>query len=165
MGGVAYRTFIAALQVSSAHVYLTYPFVLSWSMLEAMSAGCVVIGSDTSPVREVISSGKNGLLVPFFAVDELAGRVIEALQKPERFSAVREAARRFIIDHYDAEKICVPRMRGLLDLKVPSTSSPRAVWPGRPASEWLKGSKRISRESSAPVGNGGVRRSGRTDFL
>jgi glycosyltransferase involved in cell wall biosynthesis len=153
MGGVPYQTFIAALQVSSAHVYLTYPFVLSWSMLEAMSAGCLVIGSDTSPVREVIRPGENGMLVPFFGVEELAGRVIEALQEPTRFSAIREAARRFVVDHYDAAQVCLPRMRRLLDLKARATSSPRALWPGRPAAERLKkGTRRASRKSPAPVG-------------
>jgi len=110
-----------------------------------MSAGCLVIGSDTPPVREVISSGENGLLVPFFAVEELAGRVIEALQEPTKFLAIREAARHFVVDHYDAEQICVPRMRRLLDLK----SSPRGYWPGRPASELLeKDTRRVSRNSS-----------------
>jgi glycosyltransferase involved in cell wall biosynthesis len=148
MGGVPYDTFISTLQVSSAHVYLTYPFVLSWSMLEAMSAGCLVIGSDTPPVREVINSGENGLLVPFFAVDELAERVVEALQGPERFNAMRDAARRFVVDHYDADKICVPRVRQLFDLEAAS-AAPRSVWPGRPASEWSKAKKRVSRKSSA----------------
>ncbi|HEY4282947.1 MAG TPA: glycosyltransferase, partial [Chthoniobacterales bacterium] len=128
-----------------------YPFVLSWSALEAMSAGCLVIGSDTSPVREVISSGDNGLLVPFFAVDELAGRVIEALQKPERFNAIRAAARRFVIEHYDAKQICVPRMRQLLDLKASSTSARRNVWAGRPASEWSKATRRSLQNAFAPI--------------
>ena len=133
--------------------HLTYPFVLSWSMLEAMSAGCLVIGSDTSPVREVIRSGENGMLVPFFGVEELAGRVIEALQEPTKFSAIREAARRFVVDHYDTAQICLPRMRRFLDLKTRATSSPRALWPGRPAAERLKkGTRRASRESPAPVG-------------
>ncbi|MBB4259961.1 glycosyltransferase family 4 protein [Bradyrhizobium sp. CIR3A] len=145
MGGVSYQTFIAALQVSSAHVYFTYPFVLSWSMLEAMSTGCVVIGSDTAPVREVINSGENGLLVPFFAVDELAGRVVEVLEQPTRFSALRESARRYVVDHYDAEQVCVPRMRRLLDLKGGAASSPRVIWPARPVSEWrTDGAKRAS---------------------
>jgi len=151
MGGVPYHTFITALQVSSAHVYLTYPFVLSWSALEAMSAGCLVIGSDTSPVREVISSGDTGLLVPFFAVDELAARVVEALQSPERFNAIREAARRFVIEHYDAKRICVPRMRQLLEQAVPSTPARRNVWTGRPASEWSKATRRSLQNAFASI--------------
>ena len=151
MGGVPYHTFITALQVSSAHVYLTYPFVLSWSALEAMSAGCLVIGSDTSPVREVISSGDTGLLVPFFAVDELAARVVEALQSPERFNAIREAARRFVIEHYDAKRICVPRMRQLLEQAAPSTPARRNVWTGRPASEWSKATRRSLQNAFASI--------------
>jgi glycosyltransferase involved in cell wall biosynthesis len=151
MGGVPYSTFIAALQVSSAHVYLTYPFVLSWSALEAMSAGCLVIGSDTPPVREVISSGDNGLLVPFFAVDEVAARVVEALQEPDRFYAIREAARQFVVEHFDAERVCLPQMRQLLDLKEsPSSAAARRnVWRGRSASEWPKAARR-SRKSISP---------------
>ena len=72
-GRLAYRDYLKALQVSSAHVYLTYPFVLSWSCIEALSCGCVVIGSDTTPVREVIN-GENGVLVPFFDHEQLANR-------------------------------------------------------------------------------------------
>jgi glycosyltransferase involved in cell wall biosynthesis len=149
MGGVPYNTFVTTLQVSSAHVYLTYPFVLSWSALEAMSAGCLVIGSDTSPVREVISSGDNGLLVPFFAVGELAERVVEALREPQRFRALREAARRFVIEHYDAAQVCVPRMQQLLEQTATPTSVRRNVWTGRSASEWPKASRRSSRTSAA----------------
>jgi glycosyltransferase involved in cell wall biosynthesis len=150
MGATSYQTFIAALQVSSAHVYFTYPFVLSWSMLEAMSAGCLVIGSDTAPVREVISSGQNGLLVPFFAVDELAERIIEALEQPARFSELRESARHHAIDHYDAEQVCVPRMRRLLDAWPGAVSSPRVFWPAGRASEWqTKVAKRASRSVPA----------------
>jgi glycosyltransferase involved in cell wall biosynthesis len=115
LGNVPHQTFLKALQVSSAHVYFTYPFVLSWSMLEAMSAGCLVIGSDTDPVREIIEPDYNGILVPFFAVDELAERVIEALQNPAKFKLMRDAARRYAIDHFDAEQICVPQIRRFLE--------------------------------------------------
>jgi glycosyltransferase involved in cell wall biosynthesis len=151
MGGVSYDTFLAALQVSSAHVYLTYPFVLSWSALEAMSAGCVVIGSDTAPVREVISSGDNGLLVPFFAIDELAEKVVEVLQEPDRFNAIREAARRSVIEHYDAASICIPRMRQLLDMNAPAAPARRTVWTGRPSSEWPGAARHSPRKSITPV--------------
>src|SRR5262249_3577263 len=108
-GKLPREAYLSALQISSAHVYLTYPFVLSWSLLEAMSTGCVVIGSDTAPVREVIDD-RNGMLVPFFDKDPLADRVREALDKPQRFRAMRAAARQFVVERYDAERLCVPRL-------------------------------------------------------
>ena len=79
VGRIPYDVLLQVLQVSAAHVYLTYPFILSWSMLEAMAAGALVIGSDTAPVREVIRHGHNGLLVNFFEADALAVCVIDAL--------------------------------------------------------------------------------------
>jgi len=108
-GRLPYRDYLSALQVSSAHVYLTYPFVLSWSLLEAMSSGCLVIGSDTAPVREVLND-KNGLLVPFFDFKRLAERVIEALDNPRRFDPVRIQARETILDRYDLARICLPNL-------------------------------------------------------
>lgn len=89
LGKVPYEVYKRVLQVSSAHVYLTYPFVLSWSVLEAMACGALVIGSDTAPVREVLQDGHNGLLTKFFDVDDIAAKVCFALEKPERFAAVR----------------------------------------------------------------------------
>jgi glycosyltransferase involved in cell wall biosynthesis len=101
------------LQVSSAHVYLTYPFVLSWSLIEALSTGCVVIGSDTPPVREVID-GRNGILVPFFDTDRLAAAAIEALAHPRQFADMRVRARRTVLDQYDVERKCLPQFLALL---------------------------------------------------
>jgi glycosyltransferase involved in cell wall biosynthesis len=112
-GRLPYPDYLNALQVSSAHVYLTYPFVLSWSLLEALSAGCVVIGSDTAPVREVLNS-ENGLLVPFFDVEQMAERVIEVLANPDRFQAMRTHARQSIIDRYDLRRTCLPKMLALI---------------------------------------------------
>ena len=108
-GRLPYANYLSALQVSSAHVYLTYPFVLSWSLLEAMSAGCLVIGSDTPPVREVLTD-RNGLLVPFFGIEQIAERVIEALAFPQRFQSTRAQARRTILDQYDLMRVCLPKM-------------------------------------------------------
>jgi glycosyltransferase involved in cell wall biosynthesis len=120
--------FLAALQISSAHVYFTYPFVLSWSLLEAMSAGCLVIGSDTPPVREVID-GENGVLVPFFDVPQLADRVMEALTYPRRFAKMRKAARETVASRYDLKSVCLPRLLDFYRI----TPSPRAARPARAA--------------------------------
>jgi glycosyltransferase involved in cell wall biosynthesis len=87
---------------------LTYPFVLSWSMLEAMSAGALVIASKTAPVEEVIVDGENGLLVNFFDSERLAELTIEALAAPSQFRSLREAARRTIVDRYDLKRRCLP---------------------------------------------------------
>ena len=89
-GRLAYRDYLKALQISSAHVYLTYPFVLSWSCIEALSCGCMVIGSDTTPVREVIN-GENGVLVPFFDHEQLANR--QSKHSPSRADFNRCARR------------------------------------------------------------------------
>jgi glycosyltransferase involved in cell wall biosynthesis len=112
-GRLPYPDYLTALQVSSAHVYLTYPFVLSWSLLEALSAGCLVIGSDTPPVREVLNS-ENGLLTPFFDTEQLAELVTEALTFPRRFRSVRAQARRTILDQYDLARICLPKMMSFI---------------------------------------------------
>ena len=108
LGKVSYEAFIRLLQVSRVHVYLTYPFVLSWSMLEAMSAGCLVIGSRTQPVEEVIQHGANGLLVDFFSPAEVSQRVIEALEDRRVHASIRQNARQTIVESYDLSAICLP---------------------------------------------------------
>jgi glycosyltransferase involved in cell wall biosynthesis len=122
-----YREYLRALQISSAHVYFTYPFVLSWSLLEAMSAGCMVVGSDTAPVREVIENNQNGLLVPFFDFERLADCVIHALADRDHYRAIRTRARQTILDHYDLERICLPKMTELICGKGISSSAIEAV--------------------------------------
>jgi len=112
-GSLPYDEYLKVLQISSAHVYLTYPFVTSWSLVEAMAAGCIVIGSDTAPVREVIDVS-NGLLVPFFDVDLLSKRVIEVLAGSPRFKPIRLKARQSIVERYDMTRSCVPRLFSIL---------------------------------------------------
>jgi glycosyltransferase involved in cell wall biosynthesis len=89
-------------------VYLTYPFVLSWSLLEAMSTGCAIIASDTPPVREVIEDGKTGELIDFLDVNGLAKKVIHLLENPKLRQELGARARQFAIENYDLETHCLP---------------------------------------------------------
>ena len=113
LGKVAYGELLDLFRITSCHVYLTYPFVLSWSMLEAMSTGALVVGSRTGPVEDVIVDGDNGLLVDFFDPDEIARRVAEVLAEPERFAAMRTRARQTILDRFSLEG-CVPKQVALV---------------------------------------------------
>ncbi|MFP4085011.1 MAG: glycosyltransferase family 4 protein [Desulfonatronovibrio sp.] len=114
VGRVPYNVYLDVLKVSSVHVYLTYPFVLSWSMLEAMSTQCIVTGSDTAPVREVIEHEKNGLLVDFFDVKGLAEKVIDVLAHRKEYDEIRKAARQTIKEKYDLKNICLPAQLKLI---------------------------------------------------
>ncbi len=100
-----YSEYLQVLQASSVHIYLTRPFVLSWSMLEALCTGCLIVGSDTPPVKEVIEDGVNGLLVDFFKPEQIAARVIEALDSPDKMAKIRQRARETIVDKYDLAKL------------------------------------------------------------
>ncbi|MDA7431167.1 glycosyltransferase family 4 protein [Synechococcus sp. AH-601-P06] len=114
-GKLPYEQFIPLLQLSACHVYLTYPFVMSWSLLEAMACGCAVVGSDTAPVREVIRHGYNGLLVDFFSPTDLATAVTELLRDRKRAKAFGIEARRTVESTYDLDG-CVDRQVALMDL-------------------------------------------------
>jgi len=110
LGKLPYEHYLQVLQVSSLHIYLTYPFVLSWSLLEAMSAGCVVLGSDTAPVKEVITEGDNGFLADFFDAKKLAARACELLQNRAALEQVRVNARTTVVEKYDLQSRCLPDM-------------------------------------------------------
>ena len=115
LGRIPYAKYIKLLQVSMAHVYLTYPFVLSWSMLEAMSAGCLVIGSRTPPVEEVIVDGENGLLVEFGSPMQIADAVTRVLSKPEGMGDIRKRARNAVLLNYDLRTQCLPKQIELIE--------------------------------------------------
>ncbi|MDD2761197.1 MAG: glycosyltransferase family 4 protein [Methylomonas sp.] len=108
-GTLPFEDYLKILQVSRAHIYMTYPFILSWSMLEAMSAGCLVLGSDTPPVREVLRHGENGMMFPFFDTQAMAAMAIAVLAQPEAYQALRTAARSSVQLGYDFKTVIYPK--------------------------------------------------------
>jgi glycosyltransferase involved in cell wall biosynthesis len=114
IGWLPYEQYLAVLQISSAHAYLTYPFVLSWGLLEAMASECTVIASKTPPVEEVIVDGDNGHLVDFFDTDGWARQVSSVLQNQKATTVMRRRARRYVVEHFDVNTICVPGHLALL---------------------------------------------------
>ncbi len=113
-GKLPFPQYLKVLQVSAAHVYLTYPFVLSWSLLEAMSAGCCVVASRTAPVEEVIVDGANGRLVDFFDTAAIADTVAQALARPAAQRALRGAARETVVNRFDLRTVCLPQGLALI---------------------------------------------------
>jgi glycosyltransferase involved in cell wall biosynthesis len=112
LGHVPYEHFIPLLQLSTVHVYLTYPFVLSWSLLEAMSAGCAIVASDTQPLREAITHDQTGRLVDFFDAPALAQEVSALLGDPQARARLGANARAFAQSHYDLKTVCLPQQLG-----------------------------------------------------
>lgn len=107
VGRLPYSQYLAVLQISTVHAYLTVPFVLSWSCFEAMAAGGVVVGSSTPPVQEVISDGHNGFLVDFHDAAAWADKLAECLERRDTFGALRARARETILQRYDLAH-CLP---------------------------------------------------------
>src|SRR5574344_1521612 len=103
-GALTYEEYLKLLQVSTAHVYLTVPYVLSWSLMEALSCGCCVIASSTQPINEVIKNNKNGLLFDFFNTKEQAEKIIYAINNKDKLNNMRENARLSIIKNYAVKK-------------------------------------------------------------
>jgi glycosyltransferase involved in cell wall biosynthesis len=110
VGRIPYADLLDLIRVGRAHVYLTYPFVLSWSMMEAMSLGAYVIASRTPPVEEMIEDGVTGRLVDFFDVEAWAEALIAAMAEPEAQAPIRAAARAHIVQTYDLKTVCLPRL-------------------------------------------------------
>jgi glycosyltransferase involved in cell wall biosynthesis len=115
VGRLDYYDYLNLLQVSSAHVYLTYPFVLSWSFIEAMASGCLLLGSRTPPVLEVLQDRFNGLAVDFFSHEALAERILYALERPDEMQVLRNAARSTAVEHFDLKNVLLPRWDALFD--------------------------------------------------
>jgi glycosyltransferase involved in cell wall biosynthesis len=114
-GPLLHETMLAALSLSWAHVYYTYPFVLSWSLLEAMACKCLVLGSDTPPLHDAIEHGSNGLLHDFFDVGALSQAMIDACNHPQRYAPLRSAARQTVLERFDQHSVCLPAWLRVID--------------------------------------------------
>lgn len=108
VGNLPYSKFCALLQLSRVHIYLTYPFVLSWSLLEAMSMGCAIVASDTRPLHEVICHNETGMLVDFFDPLALGKAIVQLLDDKQARLRLGSNAREFAIAHYDLTTVCLP---------------------------------------------------------
>jgi glycosyltransferase involved in cell wall biosynthesis len=114
MGRVSHADMIAALSISWAHVYYTYPFVLSWSLVEAMACECLILGSDTGPVRDAITHGETGILNDFFDVEALSRAMIDACANPHNYAKMRSQARDAALAQFDKDKVGVPAWMALI---------------------------------------------------
>ena len=116
VGTLPYGEYVKVLKASAVHVYLTRPFVLSWSMIEAMSTGCLVLGSNTAPVAEVIRDGVNGLLFDFFSPKQIADRIDEVLDHPTRMVELRKNARQTVLEKYALAKLLPKHLQLIQDV-------------------------------------------------
>jgi len=123
LGVVPYDDYLRLLQISSVHLYLTVPFVMSWSAVEALAAGCLVVASRTPPVEEFISHGRNGMLVDFFSPRALAETAARALAEPRSFAGMRAAARETVVRNYSLS-VCLPRQLAIIEEMTGSPSRP-----------------------------------------
>jgi glycosyltransferase involved in cell wall biosynthesis len=136
---VPYNLYLRVLQVSRVHVYLTYPFVLSWSMLESMSMGCALVASSTAPVREVMTHRQDGLMVDYFKKDELIGSICELLEDEALRKRLGENARRMVTETFDLNTVCLPKQIELIETVAaggkppPSAYTPLKGDPPRPS--------------------------------
>jgi glycosyltransferase involved in cell wall biosynthesis len=108
LGKLPYAEYQKVVQISRCHIYLTMPFVLSWSLLESMSMEATIVASDVAPVREAITHGETGLLCDFFKPDALADQVVDVLANPAKYDHLGSAARKHVVENYDFTTKCLP---------------------------------------------------------
>lgn len=125
-GMIPFKDYVKMLQISSVHVYLSYPFVLSWSILDAMSAGCCIVASQTAPVTEVIKDKNNGLLASFFNSNDIALKIEYALENKEKSEKIRKNARKTVLERYELGK-CLEKQVNLLIQLIDKKSSNQPV--------------------------------------
>lgn len=147
-GKLDYATYLRLLQRSDSHIYLSYPFVASWSLREALATGCAVVGSDTPPVTEFMRDGENGLIVPFLKPESVASSVLEVLEDRALASRVRKGARTYAEQHLPMDDY----LRQYRDVIGRLTATARCSTPpsGRAASSSGAHSDTYTRSESAP---------------
>ncbi|MEM8694143.1 MAG: glycosyltransferase [Pseudomonadota bacterium] len=123
LGRVPYQNLMEIIQLGRCHLYMSMPFVLSWSLLEAMSMQATVIGSDVAPTQEVIAHGENGLLVDYFKPEALADQIIDVLARPKDYAHIGPAARARVVDHYDFNTRCLPEHIRQINALVPKAKA------------------------------------------
>lgn len=114
VGKIPYAALLHLLQLATVHTYLTYPFVLSWSLLEAMACETAIVASDVAPVREVMTDGETGRLVDFFDRGALVERICELLDDPAQRQRLGRAARELVVERYDLKTRCLPQQLALI---------------------------------------------------
>lgn len=120
LGQVPFEDYKKIIQVSSCHIYLTMPFVLSWSFLESMSMQSTIVASDVAPVREAITHGETGLLVDFFDSKAMAAQVFDLLQNPKNYAHIGPNARKHVVETYDFLTVCLPEHLRQINALVPA---------------------------------------------
>jgi len=115
LGRLPYKTLLDLFSISSLHIYMTIPFVLSWSMLEVMACSTPVLGSRTPPVEEVISDGENGFLFDYFSEDDLVKKATYLMENPAMLKQAGDTGRKYIVEHYDLRTRCLPQHLELIN--------------------------------------------------
>ncbi len=119
LGRVPYSVYCQAIRLSRCHIYLTMPFVLSWSLLETMAMQATLVAADVAPVREAVAHGETGMLVDFFDPDALADQVVDVLANPDKYAHLGPAARAHVVERYDFLTRCLPEHIRRINMLVP----------------------------------------------
>jgi len=123
LGLVPYHSYCKIIQLSRCHMYLTMPFILSWSLLESMSMEATIVATDVAPVREAVTHGETGMLVDFFDPDGLADQVIDILANPAAYAHLGPAARTHVAETYDFHTRCLPEHLAQINALVPKSKA------------------------------------------